>query len=56
MNSDYVSTAYALALFRDELAARGFDVDLIDRLCVVACEAEVERHGLAVTTTKVNDS
>lgn len=41
-------TAQALALFRDELTAAGFEHDVIRELLLVACEGEIRNDGLNV--------
>lgn len=46
---DGVSTATALAWFRDELTTAGFSPDDVTKLVLVAAEAEVRKAGLAVT-------
>lgn len=43
-------TARALAAFRDELTAEGFDPDTIRDLILIACEGEIRNDGLSITT------
>ena len=40
-----VTTAAALAAFRAELVTLGFSGDLIERLVIAACDAEVRSTG-----------
>ena len=45
---DRVSTATALAMFRDELTELGFAADEVRELVLVACEGEIRGDGLNV--------
>ncbi|WP_169798425.1 hypothetical protein [Piscicoccus intestinalis] len=43
-----MSTATALAMFRDELTALGFAAEDVRELVLVACEGEIRGDGLNV--------
>ena len=45
---DRVSTATALAMFRDEVSALGFAAEDVRELVLVACEGEIRGDGLNV--------
>lgn len=45
---DRVSTATALAMFRDELTELGFAAEDVRELVLVACEGEIRGDGLNV--------
>ena len=45
---DRVSTASALAMFRDELTELGFAAEDVRELVLVACEGEIRGDGLNV--------